>query len=143
MPRKQRDYKAEYQARKRKATQLGYTSEREYKRARKALATPRRQNPLPKAQALAISPTLSIPISRIRRASQRWSDAHSRVINSQYDPSMTDDQARRYWRAFVEDIPGVGKSKSRQKEKRNRIHDYLVPDIMDEKEWTGKYVPQP
>lgn len=142
MARKKRDYKAEYQARKRKATQLGYKSEREYKRARKTLSTPRNQAPPAKEEATKLAPTLGISISRIRRESKRWSNKHSHVPNSKYRDSLTDDQARRYWRAFVEDIPGVGRSKSRQKEKRNRIHDYLVPDLIDEKEWTGKYVPQ-
>lgn len=139
MARKQRDHRAEYQARKRKATQLGYKSEREYKTARKQTAVGRRGVVPPKTQ---LAPGLLVSMARLRRESKAWSKKHSRVANSEYKDSLTDDQVRRYHRAFVEDIPGLGKSKSKQNEKRKRIHDYLVPDLLDDKEWTGKYVPQ-
>lgn len=145
MARRQRDHKAEYAARKAKARSLGYSSERDYKRARKELGISRRTPTPPKVQAIA---TLSAGRStnanmrRLRRESREWSKAHSHMANSKYRPDMTDEQVIRYHKAFVEPLPLGLSRRGKAKEKRQRIHDYLVPDIMDEAEWTGKYVPQ-
>lgn len=130
MARKKRDYKAEYAAAKRRATQAGYKSEREYKTARKTLGVPRNASPIPKRLY-----TQSTSYKRVQ--SKAWSKAHSNRHTSSYRDIMTDDQVDRYWAAYVEDFDESGKAGKR--EKQRRIHDYLVPDILTETEWKGTY----
>lgn len=127
MARKARDHKAEYAAAKRRATRAGYQSQREYKRVRKELNLPPRAMPVPK-RVLELN-----PITRLRRESQQWSDEHSHRYNSRYRKTLTDDQVERYHAAFVEDIPLEGERLDR--EKRRRIHRYLVPDLVKPIEW--------
>lgn len=120
--RKPRDYKAEYAATVARARAAGYKSEREYKKVRRELNLPPRTMPVPK-RVLELN-----PLTRIRRENQAWSDAHSLRSNSKYHREFTDDQAERYHRAFVEDIPDTP-------EKLKRIHDFEVPFLMSELEW--------
>ena len=42
-------------------------------------------------------------IARVRRESREWSNAHSRKITSRYTPKFTDEEARRYHAAYVDD----------------------------------------
>ena len=143
MPRRQRDYAAEYRRAKERATRAGYQSERQYKRARKALDLPRNAPIIPVGiaapKAAPAEPAYAAEMRRLRREAKRWSDRHSRVGNSRYRPSMTDDQVRRYHRAFVEPPPGSPRGKPYKRAKLARIRDYLVPDILDDREWDGKY----
>jgi len=119
--RKPRNYAAEYAARKRRATELGYKSEREYKGARKRAEITRRELPPPKETLL-------------RREAKRWSDEHSLRRNSRYSDTLTVEQVERYHRAFVERLPKRN-ARTDSREKMRRIRDYLVPDFLDEKEW--------
>lgn len=136
---RKRDHKAEYQARKRKALQSGYASEREYKAARKRLNVPRNASPISRPIAVTIDNTLSRDHMRyIRRQSARWSDKHSYVTRSRFGKNMTDDQVERYYKAFVEPIT-EGSRRGKAKERRRRIHDYLVPDYITEREWMQQY----
>jgi len=136
--RKQRDYKAEYAAAKARATRAGYKSEREYKRVRKELKLPPRTSPVPKRIVENVKPGITADMSQMRRECQRWSDGHSRVDNSKYRPTMTNDQVRRYHKAFVEKPKGKTR-KERSRNKYDAIHDYIVPDLMDEQEWERGY----
>lgn len=138
MPRK-RDHKAEYLARKRKAQRAGYASEREYKAARKTLGVPRNASPISRPIASTIDNSLSTKhIRYVRGQNAAWSRKHSYVSRSKFDKNMTDDQAERYYTAFVEPIT-EGSRRGKAKERRKRIHDYLVPDYITETEWTQQY----
>ncbi len=137
MPRKQRDYKAEYAKAKAKANASGYKSEREYKRARKTLRLPPRTSPVPKRVYERLNATDPI-LSRLRRESQAWSDAHSKSGRSKYDHRMSDDKLRLYHLAFVDPVTGETKRK-RYLKKKAALRAYLVPDHVDDKEWNEKY----
>lgn len=145
MARKKRDYKAEYAAAKRRAQSAGYKSEREYKAVRKALGTPRNAAPAPRRIIAAAAPeTLNSAaanarsMASLRREAKAWSDRHSVRSTSRYTSRMTDEQVIRYHHAYVERIDGLSR-RSYQREKRARIHDFLVPDFISDKEWKSTY----
>lgn len=141
MARKQRDYKAEYARAKARATRAGYKSERQYKAVRKTLQLPRNAPVIPAwvaAPDVTATATATGGIGRLRRESREWSQKHSKVANSRYRASMTDEQVERYHRAFV--VKPVGKTRyERNRNKYEAIEAYLVPDLLDEKEWESKY----
>lgn len=146
MARRQRDYKKEYAATKRRIRAAGYKSEREYRAVRKELGLPRNVAPVPKRIQERIQPGITRRatdtnslISRLRRESQAWSNAHSHVENSRYKRSLTDDQVRRYWRAYVEYPVSGSNRRNRAIEKVRRLHDYLVPDFLTQEEWEANY----
>lgn len=104
MARKRRDYKAEYAARKRRAKAAGYRSEREYKRTRKALKTPRNASPVsrPIAEVTGREQLAdAAEIRKMRREANAWSKRHSKQPSSAYVKSMSDENVRRYWLATV------------------------------------------
>lgn len=143
MPRKERDYHAEYVAAKQRATARGYKSEREYKKVRKELGLPRNVSLVPK-RVLDMNTdqtTLQTAHSwRMRREAKEWSDRHSLRESSRYKPNMTDAQVERYHNAYVRDITQVSPDKiERARRKLQALHDYLVPDYLSEQEWEGKY----
>jgi len=127
---RKRDHKAEYAAAKRRAKAAGYKSQREYKTVRKTLSLPPRAMPVPK-------PIYETSYPWKRAESKRWSKEHSRRYTSKYRDSLTDEQVEMYWRAYVEEFDESGKVGATAK--RKRIHDYLVPDIISEREWRGDY----
>lgn len=137
MPRKQRDYKAEYAARKRRATSAGYKSVKEYSKARKTLGTPRNASPVPKRIARTESESLSRSFKRSE--AREWSRKHSHRASSRYRESMTDAEVDRYHHTFVEWIEGSRREVG--KEKRSRIRQWLVPDWMTDQEWKSTYQP--
>lgn len=148
MARKPRDYKAEYARTKARIKAAGFKSEREYKRVRKELGLPRTAAPAPrrilaasapeKLQAASKPSATSKEISRLRRECAAWSKKHSRKKRSEYRPSLTDDQVRRYHHAYVEELPKLSR-RQRNREKRARLYDYLVPDWMTDEEWKQFY----
>lgn len=99
MARRKRDYKAEWAARKRRATAAGYRSVGEYSQARKKLGTPRNASPLPKRVTERVTKTDGV----IRRESKAWSDKHSRQSSSRYRASWDDEKVGRYYDTFVAD----------------------------------------
>lgn len=142
MPRKSRDYKAEYARAKARAKAAGFKSEREYKRARKGLSVPRAASPVKRlipASELARADAKAKDIAKIRREARRWSATHSHVTNSQYVNRMTDAQVIAYHRAYVEGNklagPGAGKAW------HNRLKEYMVDEmgLMDEEEFENLY----
>lgn len=146
MARRKRDYKAEYAASKRRATNAGYKSEREYRRVRKQLNLPPRTSPVPKRIIRNVRPEAinsgrtSSELSRLRREAKQWSDTHSLRKTSKYRDSMSDEEVRRYHRAFVQPV-NEGSRRERARERRRRIQEWLVPDFMDYDEWASKYQP--
>ena len=144
MARKPRDYKAEYARSKARAKSLGYRSQREYKRTR---ANVRAANPEftsrtklpPKSEVSALFGEVFSSVSRLRREAEEWSNKHSHSPRSAYKPSMTDAQVRKYHRAFVEK-PDTGSRRRNKKQKMKWLRDYLVPDLVDDDEWTQNYV---
>lgn len=128
MPRKQRDYKAEYSARKTRAKAAGYSGVSEYSRARKGL--PRGVSPLPKS-------ALTYQQSPERRKAYSWSKAHSRNARSRYSASMSDQQVEAYLAAFE---PAWGHTKRSRAERLEALHDYLMEyDDVDESDWEESY----
>lgn len=146
MPRRQRDYKAEYAATKRRVRASGYKSEREYRAVRKQLKLPPRTSPVPKRIQERIQPGITASattsagrIARLRRESHHWSDQHSHVKNSRYFKSFTDAQVERYWQAYVEyPVPGTNR-KNRAQEKARRLKTFLYPDFLTLEEWEENY----
>lgn len=139
MAKRVRDYKAEYATAKRRAKQAGYKSQREYKRARKALQLPRNVSPVPRRVIERIDPGVLIPegTKAIRTGNARWSNKHSRVPNSKWNPKWDDTRARAYHLAFVlESKHGP--------EKLSRLYDYLVAlyAMVTESEWEQNYLPR-
>jgi hypothetical protein len=126
MARKKRDYKAEYAAAKRRATRAGYKSEREYKTTRKLAQLPPRTSLVPKRIFAGNDPAL-------RQEAREWSAIHSRRPNSKYRENMSDDQVRRYHKAFVEPLDEVDSATTREKLKR--IKAFMVPEIVKDDEW--------
>lgn len=137
MAKRKRDYKAEYARRKRTAQKAGYASEREYKRARKAVNTPRNASPISKPILIRQSPSAPLTIKQIRAANAKWSRQHSKRGTSHWNASASDSQARRYYDAFIghENVIGPGANKAFNKS----LRDYLVPEIMDSDEFENTY----
>ena len=139
MAKRVRNYKAEYQAAKNRATKAGYRSLREYKRTRASLALPPRTSPVPRRIVERVNPDALIPkeVAAIRRGNKGWSDKHSRVPNSRWNPKWDDARAHGYHLAFVlESKHGP--------EKLSRLHKYLVQDygMVTESEWEQNYLPR-
>lgn len=78
-----------------------------------------------------------VPISKIRRESQVWSNAHSRVPTSLYDPDMSAARARRYHAAFVDPDTRAWKIENGL----DALRDYLVDDMgfYDDVEFDERY----
>jgi hypothetical protein len=134
--RKRRDYRAEYQARKQRATAAGYESVRQYGKVRKELNLPPRSSPVPKRIYLSGTQLK-------RQQAERWSRAHSHVKRSRYKASFTNTELEAYWQAFVRP-PEPGETRLDRKfrtAKRKRVHDYLVGQgIITEQQWRdGNY----
>lgn len=149
MARKQRDYKAEYAAAKKRATAAGYKSQREYKTARKALRTPRNVSPVPRTVAerslraeggLTQARAEQARIRRLRLESRDWSRKHSKVNTSSYSPSMSDDRVEAYHVAYVAEPPGDDRD-AREEARLEWLHDYLVPNFYTEEQWQELYPP--
>lgn len=103
-----RDYKAEEARRNAKARELGFTSRAHMRRALKQGWKPVRKSAKPRSPIDYVSTkTTAKPappsgaLSRLRRESADWSRKHSRMETSQYDPSFTPTQVRRYHAAYV------------------------------------------
>lgn len=125
MAKRIRDHKAEYRARKARATELGYKSVREARRSRKETTTSRIQRTIPASEY------------RLRKEAKEWSDKHSRVKNSRYRADTTLDQLNRYLDAFVRPDGFNYSDRVMDFRKRQRIRRYYVPFLMDESEWDG------
>lgn len=121
MASRKRDHKAEYQRRKQLARQRGFVSVRQYKTARKTQALPRSQ-PI-------------VNIAGIRAENKEWSDEHSRLETSKWNPRLSDRKAIAYHNAFVvERVAGPDKLAA--------LYDYLVEyDLVSEDEWSENYLP--
>lgn len=129
MAKRKRDYKAEYRRRKELARSAGFGSVRQYRQERKRLSLPRQGK---------LSPTHAI-----RQENQAWSDEHSRVPNSRWNPNFDDERARRYYRAFVEDHADdpSGKTESGREWKLAGLFDYVMfYDLITEIEWRQNYL---
>jgi hypothetical protein len=142
MAGRNRDYKAEYAAAKRRAKSAGYQSEREYKAVRKALGIGRRDPIIPRTIAnptrVESAPAEARRISKVRRDNRRWSQKHSRKTSTEYNPRVTDAQAEAYHAAWVEPVDESGKQG--RDVKRRVMKDYLVGyDIIDADEWAQIY----
>lgn len=141
MVRKKRDHKAEYARRKARAKAAGYSGVTQYRRARKVLALPPRTSPVPKSVLERTAPdtvdriTIT-PDRRLRNESAAWSNTHSRVTNSQYDPSFSMARVRDYHKAFVDRLENLSRRK-RAQGKRKNIYHYLVTwcGMPADKEW--------
>jgi hypothetical protein len=145
MAKKPRDYKAEYRRTKERIRAKGYESEREYKRIRKELSLPKRAPAPDKSELQRERPSLFAQrersiLPRLRRESKAWSNAHSHTGSSRYSDSMSDDEVRRYHRAFVERIE-TGSRRGKAREKRRRIREWIVPAFLDQQEWEQNYGP--
>lgn len=126
---RQRDYRAEYAARKARAKAAGYTGVTEYSRARKGL--PRGASPLPKSAKLYAE-------SDQRRRAYKWSRTHSHSARSRYTASMSDKQVTAFLDAF--DVTW-GHTKAERRERLEALHDYLMEydDDFDEGDWDESY----
>lgn len=144
MPRKVRDYKAEYARRKAAAVKRGYTSPRQEYKVRRTLNLPRtRRSPARRAAERYLPDIKDIiapgELGRLRRESAAWSKTHSRNNKSAYDPDMTGEQVRAYHNAFVKKPVG-GSRRKNAKAKRARIKAYVMEYTgMSEEEWSEKY----
>lgn len=128
MATRKRDYKAEYRAAQQRARNAGYTSEREYRSARKRLGTPRRASPLPKPVYEQV-----VSLGRHRDTSARaWSKKHSRVVESKWRDDFTEDEREAYYNAFVQ-------RPASRKEWRRNLKDILVPRHMTADEYDDRY----
>lgn len=160
-----RDYRAEEARRNAKAKQLGFTSRAQQRRAqRHGLKLPRTgsspRSPIkvtpgaPKLVTPAVlrrysarPPTpprvvqairqVTVPIAKIRRQSQAWSNAHSRVPTSKYDPDFTAATARRYHAAYVDPDTKAYKIENGL----DSLREYLVDDMgfYDDVEFDARY----
>lgn len=139
---RKRDYKKEYAASKAKAKAAGYKSQREYRKARKDLGLKGRGvSPLHKATKAKMYPVATPPqtLRKIRRLCQEWSDEHSQNDRSKYNPQWSDAKVLKYYIAFVVRPDQKLSRRKRKKQKLQWLHDYLVPDWMDEIEWQTNY----
>lgn len=162
-PARSRDYKAEEARRNAKAKALGFSSRAQQRRAqRHGLKLPRKgsspRGPIKYAGAPIVTPAVlrrysakplpvtigggvklptTTPIGKIRRDNQKWSDAHSRVPTSRYDPEFPADTARRYHAAFVDPDTRAWKIENGL----DSLRDYLVDDrgFYDDVEFDERY----
>lgn len=160
-PARSRDYKAEEARRNAKAKQLGFSSRAQLRRAQRygyqpprvgksprgpikptkaAKVTPavlRRYSARPPAPVTISGGTKTGSIAKIRRESQDWSNAHSRVPTSKYDPEFTANTARRYHAAFVDPDTKAWKIENGL----DSLREYLVDDMgfYDDVEFDERY----
>lgn len=139
MPRKQRDYAAEYAAAKRRATAKGYKSEREYKAVSKATGGKAPDRRALSEEFIADAKKERSAISKLRKEAREWSTKRSHVDTSRYSSRMTDAQARAYHDAFVNRPEGDRRSKKYKAEKLRRMRKYLVPQLMTGAEFDERY----
>ena len=143
-----RNYKAEYAAVKERARKAGYPSVRAYKKARKdsGLTGIRNVTPLHRRTYETIYPggvqesERKQRIQRMREESERWSNHHSHSKRSIYRRNMTDAQVEKYYAAYVKSSDQGLSRREKQKQRLDWMHDYLVPDFMDEEEWEQTYL---
>ena len=104
-----RDYRLEEQRRNAKARELGFTSRAQMRRAlRQGTWTPVRASSSPRSRIVgSATPPPTRPeintLAKLRRESREWSNKHSRVPTSRYNPDMTAAQVRAYHAAYVDD----------------------------------------
>lgn len=162
-PARSRDYRAEEARRNAKAKQLGFSSRAQMRRAQRHGYKPPRKGesgrgPIKPTKTAKVTPAIlrrfsakppppvriaraavavAVPIGRIRRESQAWSNAHSRVPTSLYDPDMAAARARRYHAAFVNPDTRAWKIENGL----DALRDYLVDDMgfYDDVEFDERY----
>lgn len=86
---------------------------------------------------VAIGKRQLTPIGTIRRQDQQWSNAHSRVPTSKYDPNMSAKRARLYHAAFVDPDTKAYKIENGL----DSLRDYLVDEMgfYDDVEFDERY----
>jgi hypothetical protein len=121
VPKRQRDYKAEYRRSKEIARERGFRSQREYKKARKELSLPRRAQ---------------VSRNSKRDANKQWSKDHSRLPTSKWSSRFSDKRNDLYYQAFV-------KQYDNRADKLDALYAYLVDeyDLVSEDEWAQNYGP--
>jgi hypothetical protein len=124
MPRKQRDYRAEYQRRKSLAQSRGYSGPYQQSKARKILKLPRdfapiQRKDLPKS---TLDRLLRTDIHKVGEQSLSWANEHSHMKETKYPSHGSDEQKRRFKEAFVDKPP---KGRRGGKIKQDRIYAYL------------------
>jgi hypothetical protein len=122
MAKRTRNYAAEYARRKQIAQESGFPSVRKYRRTRERVKLPRKAR---------------FNITSIREANQTWSDDHSRLPTSRWDPAFNDIQALAYYKAFTDDDYRM----ANPTDWHDRwLHDYLLDnDLITEEEWEQNY----
>lgn len=162
-PARSRDYKAEEARRNAKAKQLGFSSRAQLRRAQKYGYQPPRvgkstRGPIKPTKAAKVTPAVlrrysakppppvrvvqtaistATRIDKIRRENQAWSNAHSRVPTSKYDPEFNANTARRYHAAFVDPDTKAYKIENGL----DSLREYLVDDMgfYDDVEFDERY----
>lgn len=159
-PRRSRDYKAEEARRNQTARALGFTSRAQMRRAQRHGYKPTRKGESPRAP-IRVTPEAKVTpaklrrysakpiqyisgpgggvddVRRLRREAQRWSNTHSRVETSHYDPSWPAKRVRLYHAAFVNPLTRAWKIENGL----DSLRDFLVDDMgfYDDVEFDERY----
>lgn len=153
-PKRSRDYRAEEARRNAKAKQLGFSSRAQMRRAQRhgyqapkvkgrivptptARVTPAKLRQFSAKPVRATVKAVAPDLRRLRRESQQWSNAHSRVDTSRYDPKFPASKVRRYHAAFVDPDTRAWKIENGL----DALHDYLVDEMgfYDDVEFDERY----
>lgn len=124
MPRKQRDYRAEYARRRARSQSKGYKNPFQERKARKLLGLPR-DFPTPHRKYFPdnkLDRLLRTDIHRIGQESIKWANEHSHRPETKFPSHGSDEQKRRFKEAFVDKQP---KGRKGSKQKQTLIYDYL------------------
>lgn len=165
--KRSRDYRAEEARRNQRAKALGFTTRAQLRRAQKygykpprktanprspivpLLGQPIRPRDLAQFTAKATRKPPAKPVGggalpgtggrlqRLRRESQAWSNRHSRLDTSRFDPSFPAERVRRYHAAFVDPDTRAWKIENGL----DSLRDYLVDEMgfYDDIEFDERY----
>jgi len=128
---KRRDYAAEYAATKRRAQSAGYQSERQYRKARKAVQTPKRAMPIRRETLETLEPGAlerggaAIREDRAKRKKARkWSEKRSHEPTTRYSAKFPAEQVDAYIDTWVDKPKRHGPGAKRAH--LDRMENYLV-----------------